>query len=158
MTVMEPFLNVYHHVFCDKLYTGVQLARDLLAKQTYLTGAVKMTAAGLACDLSKDPRKAGDRRAAHLTNMTKTHRGTMYFRQNGRETRLKTRSTFNMPPASKILARTRLRIGNNAQDFHISENFPDKLFCKSCKITIDHSRPSSLGRHLGLVNTKTLHT
>ena len=83
MSVLEPFLGVFHHVFCDKLYTGVQLARDLLAKKTYITGAVKMTAKALACDLSKDVRKAGIKRAVHIAQMKKTKRGTMYFRQNG---------------------------------------------------------------------------
>lgn len=53
-----------------------------------------------------------------------------------------------MPAASKVTARARLREGNNAQDFYVSEHFQDKLFCKACELTIDHTRPSSLGRHL----------
>ncbi|XP_072035551.1 uncharacterized protein [Amphiura filiformis] len=53
-----------------------------------------------------------------------------------------------MPPASKISPAKRLRDGNYAEDYYISPNFPSKLFCKSCELTIDHSRKSSLDTHL----------
>ncbi|XP_072050602.1 uncharacterized protein [Amphiura filiformis] len=50
MTVMRPFLFRFHHLFTDKLYTSVNLANDLLANETYLTGTVKSNSSGLPED------------------------------------------------------------------------------------------------------------
>ena len=53
-----------------------------------------------------------------------------------------------MPPASKLTAGKHLQEGNNKDHFYISPNYANKLFCKSCEKTIDHSRPESLEKHL----------
>lgn len=53
-----------------------------------------------------------------------------------------------MAPASKIPPSKRLREAKYAEDFYISPSFPSKLFCKSCEVTIDHSRKKTLDVHL----------
>ena len=85
MEVVQPFLKQYHHVFCDKLYTSVALGRQLLAKKTYLTGAIRQNARDLPVDLSPNPVK-NPAKARSIKRLTKTPRGTFYSRQNGKLT------------------------------------------------------------------------
>ena len=78
--VAKHHLGRYHHIFTDKLYTSVALAKAFLAKKTYLTGAVKSNSRGLPRDFlntAKNPQR--DR--ARLMN--KVPRGTFYSRQSG---------------------------------------------------------------------------
>ena len=85
MAVVQPFLKLYHHVFCDKLYTSVALGRQLLAKKTYLTGAIKQNARDLPVDLSPNPVK-NPAKARSIKRLKKTPRGTFYSRQTGKLT------------------------------------------------------------------------
>ena len=80
MAVAEHHLNVYHHIFTDKLYTSVGLARSLHAKRTYLTGAVKSNSKGLPLDFTAKNRNMKVKR------MNREPRGTFYTRQNGQLT------------------------------------------------------------------------
>ena len=61
---------------------------------------------------------------------------------------LVTNTSEKMPPASKISAAKRLQEGNWKDDFYISPNFQNKLFCKSREKTLDHSRPEALEKHM----------
>ena len=83
MTVAKHHLNAYHHIFTDKLYTSVSLARSLLAKRTYLTGAVKSNSKGLPADFST---KQANPSRLKIKRLNKTPRGTFYSRQNGQLT------------------------------------------------------------------------
>ena len=78
--VAKHHLGQYHHIYTDKLYTSVALARILLSKNTYLTGAVKSTSKGLPRDLLNTAKKTNRDRAK---KMNKVPRGTFYSRQNG---------------------------------------------------------------------------
>ncbi len=73
----EERLGKYHHVFTDKLYTSVALARSLFSKKTYFTGSVKKNGKDLPADF-KQP--------GFLENLKKTQRGTFYARQFGQLT------------------------------------------------------------------------
>ena len=80
MSVASPFVGVHHHIYTDKLYTSVELARRLLAANTYLTGAVKSTSKGLPTDFSKNSEK-NPRHFRKLKALNKMPRGTFYSRQ-----------------------------------------------------------------------------
>ena len=54
MDVAAPILGRYHHLFTDKQYTSVSLARKLLSNKTYLTGAVKSSSKGLPIEFSSN--------------------------------------------------------------------------------------------------------
>ena len=43
MKMMQPFLDCYHELYCDKLYTSVSLATELLERKTYICGAVTVS-------------------------------------------------------------------------------------------------------------------
>ena len=45
--VIRFHIAKWHHIYCDKLYTSVELANKLFNKKTYLTGAVKCNTIGL---------------------------------------------------------------------------------------------------------------
>ena len=62
----------YHHIFTDRLYTSIPLAKALLSGKTYLTGAVKSTSRGLPKELTR-----------RIQTMKKLKRGSFYSRQNG---------------------------------------------------------------------------
>lgn len=83
--IIQPFFDKFHHVFCDKLYTAVQLGHWLLAKRTYLTGAIKMNARDLPTSLSPNTLK-NPTMAKSIQQMKKTQRGTLYARQNNQLT------------------------------------------------------------------------
>ena len=85
MEVVEPHLGKYHHIFTDKLYTSVELARRLLSKKTYLTGAVKSTTKGLPTDFSSSQQK-NPHHHQKMKRLNKMARGTFYSRQNGQIT------------------------------------------------------------------------
>ena len=51
MYLLKHHRGLYHHIYTDRLYTSVSLARDLLAVKTYHTGAVKSSSKGLPRDL-----------------------------------------------------------------------------------------------------------
>ena len=78
MDVAKHHLGQYHHIFSDKLYTSVSLARLLHSKKTYLTGAVKSNSKGLPRDFSSKDTK--------VKKMNRTPKGTFYTRQNGQLT------------------------------------------------------------------------
>ena len=80
MKVAKHHLGRYHNIFTDKLYTSMALAQALLAKHTYLTGAVKSTSRGLPVDLLNSDKNPNRQRMAR---MNKVKRGTFYSRQNG---------------------------------------------------------------------------
>lgn len=46
------FLNKYHHVFCDNLFTSIPLACDLLRDKTYLCGTIHSNRHGFPSMLS----------------------------------------------------------------------------------------------------------
>ena len=85
LSVCRYFTGRYHHIYCDKLYTSVALARKLLERRTYLTGAISMNATGLPADLSSNPNR-NPTNYTSIKNMKKTPRGTFYVRQNGKLT------------------------------------------------------------------------
>ncbi|XP_071803642.1 uncharacterized protein [Asterias amurensis] len=77
--VANHHLGRYHHIFTDTLYTSVALARNLLTKNTYLTGALKTDSKELPTELSYSDKNPNKR----MENMTRVPRGTFYSRQNG---------------------------------------------------------------------------
>ncbi|XP_072016950.1 piggyBac transposable element-derived protein 4-like [Amphiura filiformis] len=79
-SVIRPVFGKFHHIFCDMLYTSVDLARKLLTKKTYITGAIMANRKELPEQLSTDVTK--NRKAKSIKEMNKTPCGTMYFRQN----------------------------------------------------------------------------
>ncbi|KAJ8038264.1 Folylpolyglutamate synthase, mitochondrial [Holothuria leucospilota] len=85
LSICRHFTGKYHHIYCDKLYTSVPFARELLEKRTYLTGAISMNARGLPADLSPNPNKNPSNYQS-IKKMKKTPRGTFYVRQNGKLT------------------------------------------------------------------------
>ena len=87
MEVVTPFLNKWHHIFCDKLYSSMQFAQELYSNKTYMTGAIKRSSKDLAVEFSTDARINKNRRQMKkMTSMLKTRRGTFYSRQRGRYT------------------------------------------------------------------------
>ena len=78
MEVVEPHLGKYHHIFTDKLYTSVELARRLLSKKTYLTGAVKSTSKGLPTDFSSSQQK-NPHHHQKMKRLNKMARGNFLF-------------------------------------------------------------------------------
>ena len=83
--LIRPVYNKCHRVYCDKYYTGVALAKKLLRRRTYLTGAVMTSRAGLPTALSaRFSRNGSRRRANHMRRFKKTRRGTMYFRKQAK--------------------------------------------------------------------------
>ena len=85
LRMMQPFLGWYHRLFCDRLYTSVALAKELLDQKTYLCGAVKRSSKGLPDDFNT---KKGINPSKHrqISLMSKSPRGTMYSRQQGQLT------------------------------------------------------------------------
>ena len=53
-----------------------------------------------------------------------------------------------MAPASKMTAKKRLLDPKYKAAFYVSPNFPDKLFCKACETTVEHSRPKTMDDHI----------
>ena len=47
LLAMANLLRKGYHVFCDNFFTSVQLARDLFAKHTYITGTIRRNRKGL---------------------------------------------------------------------------------------------------------------
>ena len=77
LKVLEPAFGKWHHVFCDKIFTSVNLAKELSSKSTYLTmltGSINTNRKDLPNSL-KRPKK-------HLKRIHRTRRGTFYTRQN----------------------------------------------------------------------------
>ena len=93
--LIRPYFEKYHHVFCDRLYTSIPLARKLQEHKTYLTGAIQKNRKGQPLDLSTDSKK-NPRKHKSIANMGKTKRGTMYIRQQGQ-------LTYSMWHDTKIL-------------------------------------------------------
>ena len=83
MATAKHQLNLYHHIFTDRLYTSISLARTLLAKRTYLTGAVKSNSKGLPKDFTTSQSNPNHKKVKHLNTC---ERGTFYTRQNGQLT------------------------------------------------------------------------
>ncbi|XP_072049928.1 LOW QUALITY PROTEIN: uncharacterized protein [Amphiura filiformis] len=81
LQVAQPFLDRYHHIYTDKLYTSIPLAKELLAERTYLTGAIKTISKEWPVDLSGTIAK-NPHGYEKIKKMPKTPRGTMYIRQN----------------------------------------------------------------------------
>ena len=79
MSVIRPFLGKFHHIFCDRLYTSVELAKTLYQQATYLTGAIRSSARDLPADLSSNPKKNLNFKG--MLDMKFTPRGTFYARQ-----------------------------------------------------------------------------
>lgn len=83
MKTARHTLGVYHHIFTDRLYTSVSLARTLLTRRTYLTGAVKANSKGLPRAFSSSKENNNHRK---IKKMNACPRGTFYTRQNGQLT------------------------------------------------------------------------
>ncbi|XP_072014242.1 uncharacterized protein [Amphiura filiformis] len=83
MDVASTHLGMRHHIYTDKAYTSVDLARQLLREKTHLTGAIRMRSKQLPIELSQI-QKNKQPRVEHITKMGQTKRGTIYSRQNGR--------------------------------------------------------------------------
>ena len=103
MEVVEP------HIFTDKLYTAVELARRLLSKKTYLTGAVKSTSKGLPTDFSSSQQK-NPHHHQKMKRLNKMARGTFYSRQNGQITCVLWKDSRVMPLLSTAHQGYRYRI------------------------------------------------
>ena len=85
MLVSDPKLDLFHHIFTDRLYTLVEVARQLLARNTYLTGAEKTNSKGLPRELLTSSTK-NPQHHKKIQKMSTGPRGTFYIRQNGQLT------------------------------------------------------------------------
>ena len=85
MEVASTHLDHYHHIFTDKLYTHLDLAKNLWNRNTYLTGAIKTNSAGLPTDLSFQA-KLNKHNLQQVLTFKKTPRGTFFVRQMGNTT------------------------------------------------------------------------
>ena len=84
MEVASTHLGSYHHIFTDKLYTSVGLARRLLSNNTYLTGAIKISSKDWPRDFRDNPKM--NKNHKKVSNMRRMKRGIIYTRQNGQLT------------------------------------------------------------------------
>ena len=80
--VAMTHLDKFHHIFMDRLYTNLELAKDLYSRNTYLTGAVRTNSRGLPDDMSFLPARNRHNLKA-IAELKKTPRGTFYARQQG---------------------------------------------------------------------------
>ncbi|XP_033640811.1 uncharacterized protein LOC117301036 [Asterias rubens] len=76
MDTAQFHLNAYHHLYTDKLYTSIPLARHLLSKKMYLTGAIKGNSKGLPKDFNSE----------RVKRTSSNPRGSFSTRQNGQLT------------------------------------------------------------------------
>ena len=76
MDTAKFHLNSYHHLYTDKLYTSIPLARHLLSQKMYLTGAIKGNSRGLPKDFNSE----------RVKRMSSNPRGSFSTRQNGQLT------------------------------------------------------------------------
>ncbi|XP_072033345.1 uncharacterized protein [Amphiura filiformis] len=83
MEVTSPYLDAFHRLYTDKLYTSVAVAEELLQKKTYITGAVKSNSKGLPLALSNSVKNPDQKT---ITAMAKADRGLFYGRQKGQLT------------------------------------------------------------------------
>ena len=83
LEALQPYLNLRHHVFCDRLYTSIAVAKSLLSYKTYLTGSIRKDSRDLPHELSYKQVKNPDKYLS-IKHMKKTRRGTFYTRQQGR--------------------------------------------------------------------------
>ena len=85
MQMMQPFLDCYHELYCDKLYTSVALATELLERKTYICGAVKRSSKGLPDDFSVNLR-INPTSHKKVLELKKAPRGAMYSWQKDKLT------------------------------------------------------------------------
>ncbi len=78
--VAEPIPN-HHHIFTDKAYTSIALARLLRAKSTYLTGSIKCNTKDLLYALSGNDN--ANPNAQMVQEPKQCPRGTFYGCQCG---------------------------------------------------------------------------
>jgi hypothetical protein len=67
--LVKPLRDRYHHIFTDKLYTGVEIAVTLFMHNKYMMGAIKSNAWGLLQDLVYDKRVNPD--AKHMAELNR---------------------------------------------------------------------------------------
>ncbi|OXA42206.1 PiggyBac transposable element-derived protein 4 [Folsomia candida] len=58
MQLMEPYLGLNHHIYCDNWFTSPNLALELLSRQTYLCGTIRKDRKNL--DAPKTKMKKGE--------------------------------------------------------------------------------------------------
>lgn len=57
LELLEGYLNEGRTLFCDNFYTGIPLAEDLAAKNTYICGTLKTNRKGIAQDMKGRMKK-----------------------------------------------------------------------------------------------------
>ena len=70
MDLAEPFLDMGHHLFFDNYFSSVKLAKDLLARNTYMCSTIRTNRVGWPKDLGSAAAKS-------------MKAGDVYFRQEG---------------------------------------------------------------------------
>ncbi|XP_072014994.1 piggyBac transposable element-derived protein 4-like [Amphiura filiformis] len=84
LDVTNTHTGVFHHVFTDKLYSSIEVAKRLLSLDTYFMGTIKISSKDWPVDLSSNPQKNPNHQK--VTTMAKTPPGTIYTRQSGQLT------------------------------------------------------------------------
>ncbi|KAK3721417.1 hypothetical protein QZH41_008030 [Actinostola sp. cb2023] len=62
----RPFINKYHHIFCDNFFASIEIAQDLERDNTYLCGTVRSNIKGQPTDLAKKRSKSEGAKGASL--------------------------------------------------------------------------------------------
>jgi hypothetical protein len=112
LQVIQPFVNVYHHIFTDKLYTSLKTAKDLLALGVYMTGAVKSTSKDLPTDFLSTQKNPDYQK---ILDLAKAPRGSFYARQNGQYTSVLWKDTKGL----QLLSSAQQPVRNRQDDFLI---------------------------------------
>ncbi len=112
MKVASTHLDRFHHIFTDKLYTHIDLATNLLQRNTYLTGAIKTNSANLPVSFSFSA-KTNRTNLKAMTEIKQTPRGTFYSRQRGQLTY----SLWNDSSLLPILSSAHSGFRNKKTDF-----------------------------------------
>ncbi|XP_064618404.1 piggyBac transposable element-derived protein 4-like [Liolophura sinensis] len=73
MKLIEPYLDKGYHIFADRLYNSVELAKALYNRNTYLTGTILLNRKGIPNELKGKRWKRGDRKALRCDNVMVTN-------------------------------------------------------------------------------------
>nr|XP_039263556.1 piggyBac transposable element-derived protein 4-like [Styela clava] len=64
--LLKPYLHKGYHVFCDRLYTSLDLADHLHNERTYLTGSIMANRIGIPVGISANQRKIKSMRSGKI--------------------------------------------------------------------------------------------